>query len=94
MADDFVPDPAKILKMALQTMSAQQRRQKYNKISYLDDLYWFSSQRKFMDATGGTEKGGPAVWRQPFRQERRGRGFSKFFGNRRPPGMVSGQKVE
>jgi phage terminase large subunit-like protein len=47
------PDPLKIAKLAQQTMSALERRKRYNKISFLDEAYWYPSQLKFFETGSG-----------------------------------------
>jgi phage terminase large subunit-like protein len=49
---DDVPDPAKLLKLARQTMSSAERRKKYRRIDFLDTAFWYPSQLKFFAAGG------------------------------------------
>jgi phage terminase large subunit-like protein len=50
MADDSSPDPQKLLKLARQTMSSAERRQKYRRIDFLDASFWYPTQLAFFAA--------------------------------------------
>ena len=52
MADDHI-DPQKLLRLARQTMSSAERRQKFRRIDFLDLNFWYPTQLKFF-AAGGT----------------------------------------
>src|SRR5262249_13718443 len=47
------PDPLKIAKLARETMSALERRRRYNKISFCDDAYWYESQKRWFETGSG-----------------------------------------
>src|SRR5215467_2076742 len=49
MADE-IPDPHKLLKLARQTMSSSERRQKYRRIDFLDTTFWYPTQLSFFAA--------------------------------------------
>jgi phage terminase large subunit-like protein len=52
MPDDHI-DPQRLLKLARQTMSSAERRQKFRRIDFLDLNFWYPTQLKFF-AAGGT----------------------------------------
>lgn len=47
------PDPQKLAKIARETMSATERRRRYNKISFCDDAYWYPSQLRWFETGSG-----------------------------------------
>jgi len=49
MAED-IPDPQALIRLARQTLSSSERRKKYRKIDFLDQSYWYPSQRAFFMA--------------------------------------------
>jgi phage terminase large subunit-like protein len=49
MADD-APDPARLIKLARQSMSSAERRKKYQKIDYLGADFWYHTQLEFFAA--------------------------------------------
>ena len=44
------PDPARLIKLARQTLSSADRRKKYQKIDYLGQSYWYETQLAFFKA--------------------------------------------
>ena len=53
MADD-APDPARLLKLAKQTLSSAERRRKYSRIDFMDMAFWYSTQLAFFaDGSSG-----------------------------------------
>jgi Terminase large subunit, T4likevirus-type, N-terminal len=54
MAHDDTPDPARILKLAKQTLSSAERRRKYRSIDFMDSAFWYSTQMAFFaDGSSG-----------------------------------------
>jgi phage terminase large subunit-like protein len=53
MAHDDAPDPAKLIRLARQTLSSAERRQKYQRLDFLGTDYWYRTQLKFF-AAGST----------------------------------------
>jgi phage terminase large subunit-like protein len=49
MADE-TPDPQALIRLARQTLSSSERRKKYRRIDFLDDSYWYPSQKAFFMA--------------------------------------------
>jgi len=53
MAND-APDPARLLKLAKQTLSSAERRRKYSRIDFMDMAFWYSTQLAFFaDGSSG-----------------------------------------
>lgn len=49
MAED-TPDPQALIRLARQTLSSSERRRKYRAIDFLDQAYWYPSQKAFFMA--------------------------------------------
>ncbi|WP_445215680.1 terminase large subunit domain-containing protein [Bradyrhizobium sp. Pa8] len=49
MADE-TPDPQALIRLARQTLSSSERRKKYRRIDFLDESYWYPSQKAFFMA--------------------------------------------
>ena len=49
MADE-TPDPQALIKFARQTLSSSERRKRYRRIDFLDQSYWYPSQKSFFMA--------------------------------------------
>jgi phage terminase large subunit-like protein len=47
---DEIPDPQTLIKLVRRTTSAAERRKKYRRIDFLDESYWYPSQRRFFAA--------------------------------------------
>jgi len=47
---DDNPDPQKLLRLARQTMSGAERRQRYRRIDFLDSAFWYKTQLAFFAA--------------------------------------------
>ena len=47
---DEIPDPARLIKLARQTLSSAERRQKYQRLDFLDTSYWYATQLQFFAA--------------------------------------------
>ena len=45
------PDPQRIARLARRTMSGLERRKKYDRLSFMDDQYWYPSQLEFFTGT-------------------------------------------
>ena len=54
MADD-APDPAKLIRLAKQTLSAAERRRKFRRIDFMDSAFWYPTQLAFF-ADGNSGK--------------------------------------
>jgi phage terminase large subunit-like protein len=50
-AHEEVPDPQQISRLARRTMSGLERRKKYDRLSFMDDQYWYPSQLEFFTGT-------------------------------------------
>ncbi|MGH6677633.1 MAG: terminase large subunit domain-containing protein, partial [Bradyrhizobium sp.] len=50
MASDDTPDPQALIRLARQTLSSSERRKKYRKIDFLDQSFWYPSQKAFFMA--------------------------------------------
>lgn len=50
MAEDTIPDPQALIRLARQTLSSSERRKKYRRIDFLDASYWYPSQKAFFMA--------------------------------------------
>ena len=53
MASDDAPDPARLIKLARQTLSSAERRKKFRRIDFLDTSWWYPTQLAFF-AAGST----------------------------------------
>jgi phage terminase large subunit-like protein len=52
MADDDIPNPQRLIKLARQTLSSSERRRKFRRIDFLDTSFWYPTQLQFF-AEGG-----------------------------------------
>ena len=50
MSEDQIPDPARLIKLARQTLSSAERRQKFQRIDFLDTSFWYPTQLQFFAA--------------------------------------------
>ena len=50
MSEDDIPDPARLIKLARQTLSSAERRQKFQRIDFLDTSFWYRTQLEFFAA--------------------------------------------
>jgi phage terminase large subunit-like protein len=50
MANDDAPDPARLIKLARQTLSSAERRRKYQRIDFLGTDFWYPTQLAFLAA--------------------------------------------
>ena len=47
---DEIPDPQQLIKIARQTLSSAERRQKFQQLDFLDTSYWYRTQLEFFAA--------------------------------------------
>ena len=47
---DDIPDPQRLIKLARQTLSSAERRQKFQKLDFLDTTFWYPTQLQFFAA--------------------------------------------
>ena len=50
MSDDAAPDPQRLIRLARQTLSAAERRRKYQRIDFLGPDFWYPTQLAFFAA--------------------------------------------
>lgn len=51
LPNEEVPDPQKIARLARRTMSGMERRKRYDRLSFMDDQYFYPSQLEFLAGT-------------------------------------------